>query len=118
MGPERSDFFKGPKGPKGPLGPERSDFFKGPKVSQNQGPEFQKKYLLLRSAETGCEWPLEESRFAPGPRDPFGPLKKVASLRDPCTESTQMDGYTFYFMPRNSKNGRRSRPFCTFPGMQ
>ena len=29
--PERSDFFKGPKGPKGPLGPERSDFFKGPK---------------------------------------------------------------------------------------
>ena len=27
--PERSDFFKGPKGPKGPLGPERSDFFKG-----------------------------------------------------------------------------------------
>ena len=29
--PERSDFFKGPKGPKGPLGPERSDLFKGPK---------------------------------------------------------------------------------------
>merc|ERR1739848_746706 len=27
--PERSDFFKRPKGPKGPLGPERSDFFKG-----------------------------------------------------------------------------------------
>ena len=27
-GPERSDFFQGPKGPKGPLGPERSDFFK------------------------------------------------------------------------------------------
>ena len=27
--PERSDFFKGSKGPKGPLGPERSDFFKG-----------------------------------------------------------------------------------------
>ena len=31
---ERSDFFKGAKGPKGPLGPERSDFFKGP-----QGPQ-------------------------------------------------------------------------------
>ena len=29
-GPERSEFFKGPKGPKGPLGPERSDFFKRP----------------------------------------------------------------------------------------
>ena len=27
LGPERSDFFKGPKGPLGPLGPERSDFF-------------------------------------------------------------------------------------------
>ena len=32
--PERRDFFKGPKGPKGPLGLERSDFFKGPKVGQ------------------------------------------------------------------------------------
>ena len=31
LGLERSDFFRGPKGPKGPLGPERSDFFKGPK---------------------------------------------------------------------------------------
>ena len=29
--PERSDFFKVPKGPKGPWGPERSDFFQGPK---------------------------------------------------------------------------------------
>ena len=28
--PERSDFFKGVKGPNGPLGPERTDFFKGP----------------------------------------------------------------------------------------
>ena len=30
LGPERSDFFTGPKGPLGPLGPERKDFFKGP----------------------------------------------------------------------------------------
>ena len=38
--PERSDFLKGPKGPKGPLGPERSDFFKGPKGPKGLlGPE-------------------------------------------------------------------------------
>ena len=40
LGPERSDFFKGPKGPKGPLGPERSDLFKGPKGPKSPlGPE-------------------------------------------------------------------------------
>ena len=43
---------------------------------------------------------------AQGPQGP----KKVASLRDPCPESPQMVGYTFYFMPRTSQNGRRSRP--------
>ena len=53
--PERSDFFKGPKGPKGPLGPERSDFFKGPK-----GP-------------TGPLGP-ERSDFFEGPKGPKGPL--------------------------------------------
>ena len=52
--PERSDFFKGPKGPKGPLGPERSDFFKVPK---------------------GLKGPLgpERSDFFKGPKGPLGP---------------------------------------------
>ena len=49
--PERSDFFKGPKSPKGPLGLERSDFFKGPKGPK--GPE--------------------RSDFFKGPKEPLGP---------------------------------------------
>ena len=31
MDPGAKRLFKGPNGPKGPLGLERSDFFKGPK---------------------------------------------------------------------------------------
>ena len=55
---------------------------------------------------------------AQGALGAFGPLKKVASLRDPCPESPKMVGYTFYFMPRTCQNGRRSRPFFAFPGMK
>ena len=53
----------------------------------------------------------DDGRFDQPPRTQgalgaFGPLKKVASLRDPCPESPKMVGYTFYFMPRTSQNGR------------
>ena len=45
--PERSDFFNGPKAPKGPLGPERSEFFKGPKGPK--GPLGLERSNFLRS---------------------------------------------------------------------
>ena len=59
--PERSDFFKGPKGPKGPLGPERSDFFKRPKGPKGPlGP-----YLGILGADASSpKWsPTEGGRF-------------------------------------------------------
>ena len=69
----------------------------------------------LRKADQDLKMSL---RSGPkGPLGPVGPLK-VASLRDPCPESPKMVGYTFYFMPRTSQNGRRRLPFCNFPGMK
>ena len=83
--PERSDFFKGPKGPKGPLGPLLTVLIK----------------LLFK-----------DILYKKGAQGAFGPLKKVASLRDPCPESPKMVGYGFYFMPRTSQT------FFAFPGMK
>ena len=40
--PERSDFFKVPKGPKGPLGPERSDLGKPRKVDSPKKKKVEK----------------------------------------------------------------------------
>ena len=42
-----------------------------------------------------------KSRFAPGPRGPWGRWapQKIASLRDACPDSPQMVCCTFYFMP-------------------
>ena len=48
----------------------------------------------------------------------FGSLKKVASLRDPCPESSKIVGYIFYFMPRSSQDGRLRRPFWEVLGMR
>ena len=53
----------------------------------------------------------DDGRFDQPPRTQgalgaFGPLTKVASLRDPCPESPKMVGYTFYFMPGTAENGR------------
>ena len=36
---------------------------------------------------------------------PFGPLKKVASLRDPCPESPKMVGYTVKQVASNTYSG-------------
>ena len=55
--PERSDFFKGPEGPKGPLGPERSDFFKGPLRIPKMVPHLGVPVDFLQFwHETGREW--------------------------------------------------------------
>ena len=55
---------------------------------------------------------------AQGALGAFGPLKKVASLRDPCPESPKMVGYTFDFMAGKVLNGRLRRPFWEVLGMK
>ena len=59
-----------------------------------------------------------DARWTQGALGAFGPLKKVASLRDPCPESPKMVGYIFYFMPGKAQDGRLCRPFWAFLGMK
>ena len=57
--PERSDFFKGPKGPKGPLGLAPGWSPPEPRGHQSWSPH-------------GGLWAMKKSRFALGPRGPWG----------------------------------------------
>ena len=132
MDPGAKRLFKGPKGPLGPLGPERSDFFKGPKGPLGPlGPPVAHEIWYLEHGAAGRRPQVHPQRVVlarggqssfsvlnQGSLGAFGPLKKVASLRDPCPESPKMVGYTFDFMPGRTKNGRRSRPFWEVLGMK
>ena len=57
--PERSDFFKGPKGSLAPLGPERSDFLRGPKAPR--APWARSEATLLRGPKAPSQINLGSS---------------------------------------------------------
>ena len=101
-----------------PPGAQPSGFRDSGRSLHSKGTHFSKPIFPTFSTTLGTTSPVNiiQKKIKAGGLPPPGPpaLSSVASLRDPCPESPKMVGYTFYFMPRTSQNGRRSRPFWAF----